>query len=58
MKLHYIKKPPKRISQAVERSFADSKERHGLRYFRLLGNEKVKKQALMTAACQNMKKTP
>ncbi|MBN8235170.1 transposase [Halobacillus kuroshimensis] len=53
-----MKKPPKRIFQAVERSFADSKERHGLRYFRLLGKEKVKKQALMTAACQNMKKTP
>ncbi|WP_035509833.1 IS1182 family transposase [Halobacillus karajensis] len=42
--------------EKVERSFADSKELHGLRYCRLRGKEKVKEQALMTAACQNMKK--
>lgn len=42
--------------EKVERSFADSKELHGLRYCRLRGKEKVREQALMTAACQNMKK--
>ncbi|WP_431800201.1 transposase [Halobacillus andaensis] len=42
--------------EKVERSFADSKELHGLRYCRLRGKEKVKEQALITAACQNMKK--
>ncbi len=40
----------------VERSFADSKELHGLCYCRLRGKEKVREQGLMTAACQNMKK--
>jgi len=42
--------------EKVERSFADSKELHGLRYCRLRGREKVREQALLTAACQNMKK--
>ncbi|WLR53250.1 IS1182 family transposase [Bacillus tianshenii] len=42
--------------ETVERSFADSKELHGLRYCRLRGLENVKEQALLTAACQNMKK--
>ncbi len=42
--------------EKVERSFADSKELHGLRYFRLRGKEKVREQALITAACQNIKK--
>ncbi len=42
--------------EKVERSFTDSKELHGLRYCRLRGREKVREQALLTAACQNMKK--
>lgn len=42
--------------ETVERSFADSKELHGLRYCRFRGREHVQEQALMTAACQNMKK--
>ncbi|MCA0985661.1 transposase, partial [Guptibacillus algicola] len=42
--------------EKVERSFADSKELHGLRYCRLRGKQKVREQALLTAACQNMKK--
>lgn len=42
--------------QTVERSFADAKELHGLRYCRLRGIENVSEQALMTAAVQNMKK--
>ncbi|MYL19789.1 hypothetical protein GLW04_07820 [Halobacillus litoralis] len=36
---------------------ADSKDRHGLRCCRLREKEKGKEQALMMAACRNMKKT-
>jgi hypothetical protein len=42
--------------QTIERSFADSKELHGLRYCRLRGRRNVQEQALMTATCQNIKK--
>lgn len=42
--------------EKVERSFADSKELHGLRYCRLRGIENAGEQVLLTAACQNMKK--
>ncbi len=40
----------------IERSFAESKELHGLRYCRMRGNERVSEQCLLTAAVQNMKK--
>lgn len=46
----YIKK------ETIERSFADSKELHGLRYCRLRGLSKVSEQCLLTAAAQNIKK--
>lgn len=46
----------KKRKETVERSFADSKELHGLRYARYRGLEKVKEQCLLTAACMNMKK--
>jgi hypothetical protein len=42
--------------ETIERSFADSKELHGLRYCRFRGLKKVSEQCLMTAAVQNMKK--
>jgi hypothetical protein len=35
--------------QTIERSFADAKELHGLRYCRFRGKEKAQEQALMTA---------
>ena len=47
----------KRRKETVERSFADSKEIHGLRYCRMRGLSKVSEQCLLTAAVQNMKKT-
>ncbi len=50
------KKIYKRRKETVERSFADSKEMHGLRYARYRGLNKVRGQCLLTAACQNMKK--
>lgn len=46
----------KRRKETIERSFADSKQLHGLRYCRMRGNAKVTEQCLLTAACQNMKK--
>jgi hypothetical protein len=46
----------KRRKETVERSFADAKELHGHRYARFRGLAKVKAQALLAAACQNMKK--
>jgi len=46
----------KKRKETIERSFADAKELHGFRYCRLRGQERVQEQALMTAACQNIKK--
>jgi transposase len=46
----------KKRKETIERSFADAKELHGFRYCRLRGIKKVTEQALMTAACQNIKK--
>lgn len=46
----------KRRKETIERSFADSKELHGLRYCHFRGIGKVSEQCLLTAACQNMKK--
>ena len=45
-----------RRKETIERSFADSKELHGLRYCRMRGREKVSEQCLLTAAAQNIKK--
>ena len=46
----------RRRKETIERSFADSKELHGLRYCRMRGRLKVNEQCLLTAAVQNMKK--
>ncbi len=46
----------KRRKETIERSFADSKELHALRYARMRGINKVSEQCLLTAAVQNMKK--
>lgn len=46
----------KRRKETIERSFADSKNLHGLRYCSMRGLSKVSEQCLLTAACQNMKK--
>lgn len=46
----------KRRKETIERSFADSKNLHGLRYARFRGLENVSEQCLLTAAVQNMKK--
>lgn len=46
----------RRRKETIERSFADSKELHGLRYCHMRGKEKVKEQCLLTATVQNIKK--
>lgn len=46
----------KRRKETIERSFADSKELHGLRYSHYRGKLAVSEQCLLTAAVQNMKK--
>ncbi|KRU15674.1 hypothetical protein AS142_14115 [Bacillus pumilus] len=50
------KKLYKKRKEKIERSFADSKQLHGLRYCWLRGKQNVSVQVLLTAACQNMKK--
>lgn len=45
-----------RRKETIERSFADSKELHGLRYCRMRGKNKVSEQCLLTAAAQNIKR--
>ena len=42
--------------EKIKRSFAKSKEPHGLHYCRIRGNERVSEQCLLTAAGQNMKR--
>jgi transposase len=42
--------------ETIERSFADAKELHGLRYARMRGLARVREQCLLTAAAQNIKK--
>jgi hypothetical protein len=60
VRLNLLSKPGKVLyklrKEKVERSFADSKELHGLRYCRLRGLHNASEQVLLTAACQNIKK--
>jgi transposase len=45
-----------RRRETVERSFADAKELHGLRYARYRGRRRVQHQCLVSALAQNLKK--
>ena len=42
--------------QTIERSFAEAKENHSLRYARMLGIRNMREQCFLTAAVQNMKR--
>jgi len=42
--------------ETIERVFADMKEKHGMRWTTLRGLKKVKAQAMLVAACMNLKK--
>ncbi len=46
----------KKRKETIERSFADAKQLHGLRYCRLRSLKGANEQALMTAVAQNIKK--
>lgn len=41
--------------QTIERSFAEAKVNHGLRFARMLGIRNMREQAFLTAAVQNIK---
>ena len=45
-----------RRKEAIERVFADAKEKHNMRYTQLRGKARLKTQALLTFACMNLKK--
>lgn len=42
--------------KTIERVFADAKEKHGLRFTRLKGKQRVQDETLLIYACMNMKK--
>ncbi|MBR3502887.1 MAG: transposase, partial [Clostridia bacterium] len=42
--------------QTIERSFAEAKVNHGLRYARMLGIQNMREQCFLTAAVQNIKR--
>jgi Transposase and inactivated derivatives len=42
--------------ETIERSFAEAKENHGLRYARMLGIRNMREQSFLTAAVQNIKR--
>ena len=42
--------------QTIERSFAEAKENHGLRFARMLGIRNMREQAFLTATVQNIKR--
>ena len=42
--------------ETIERSFAEAKENHSLRYARMLGRDNMREQSFLTAAVQNMKR--
>ena len=42
--------------QTIERSFAEAKENHGLRYAHMLGIRNMREQCFLTAAVQNIKR--
>lgn len=50
-KVHY-----KRRKETIERVFADAKEKHGARYTRLRGRNKVQDEMYLIFACMNLKK--
>ena len=45
-----------RRKETIERSFAEAKENHGLRYARMLGIASMREQCFLTAAVQNIKR--
>ena len=42
--------------EKIERLFADAKEKHGMRYTRFTGRNRVRNHILLTLECMNIKK--
>ncbi len=42
--------------ETIERSFAEAKENHGLRFARMLGIQNMREQCFLTATVQNIKR--
>ena len=42
--------------ETIERSFAEAKVHHGLRFARMLGIQNMREQCFLTAAVQNIKR--
>ncbi|MBQ9855061.1 MAG: transposase, partial [Clostridia bacterium] len=42
--------------ETIERSFAEAKVNHGLRFARMLGIQNMREQCFLTAAVQNIKR--
>ena len=55
-KTHRGKRIYGRRKETIERSFAEAKENHGLRYARMLGIASMREQCFLTAAVQNIKR--
>ena len=55
-KTHIGKRIYARRKETIERSFAEAKVNHGLRYARMLGIQNMREQCFLTAAVQNMKR--
>lgn len=45
-----------RCKETIERSFAEAKVNHGLRFARMLGIRNMREQCFLTAAIQNIKR--
>ena len=45
-----------RRKETIERSFAEAKVNHGLRFARMLGIRNMREQCFLTAAIQNIKR--
>ena len=45
-----------RRKETIERSFAEAKENHGLRYARMLGRQNTREQSFLIATVQNIKR--
>ena len=51
-----VKKIYKKRKETIERVFADAKEKHGMRYTRLRGLQKIEMEVSLIFSCMNLKK--
>ena len=51
-----VKKIYQKRKETIERVFADAKEKHGMRYTKLRGLQKIKMEVSLIFSCMNLKK--